>query len=197
MHGEIFAGHNRQIGNGFDRVFSHFHRKERRRIKAAGFKLFYYHLTPNEWDRFLSYEDFAVIHLTRKNRLRTIVSLDIAFNTGRWMSSDDAAAQSTPKRVALDTATLIGRLERIRRGEALARKRFRDRRVLELTYEDLVANPVDVFRRVGDFLAVDDIDTDKIALTRQNPESLRQLIVNYAEVHRLLANTPFGDCLSR
>jgi len=196
MEGEIFAGHNREIGKHFDPILSTFFRKERRRIKASGFKLFYYHLMPDEWDKFLAHPEFAVIHLTRKNRLRTIVSLDIAKATNQWASSQASVAEPARKTVSLDASTLIERLEHIENQENLARERFKHSPMLELTYEELVGNPDEAFRRVSRFLDIDDIDVGKIELSRQNPEGLRDLIANYAEVHALLANTRFAGYLN-
>ncbi len=80
MYHEVFAKRNREIaGKEFDLIFPMLFRKESRNIKAVGFKLFYDHLTRDEWEKFLSHKYIRIIHLTRENRLRTIVSLDIAF----------------------------------------------------------------------------------------------------------------------
>ncbi len=196
MEGEIFAGHSREIGKDFDPILSMFFQKERRRIKASGFKLFYYHLTQAEWDKFLSHPEFAVIHLTRRNRLRTIVSLDIAMTTDRWASPDGNIAEPAGKSVSLDTSKLIERLEQIERYENITRERFKGRQILEVTYEELVGNPREVFQRVSGFLGVGDIDVGKIELTRQNPEGLRELIGNYTDVQQLLANTRFAGYLN-
>lgn len=83
LHNEIFAAHNRTIGNDFDRIFASVFRKEMEHITAVGCKIFYYHLTDDEWTKFLSKKNFRIIHLVRQNRLRTIVSLDIAFQSGK------------------------------------------------------------------------------------------------------------------
>ncbi len=80
MYHEVFAIRNRKLaGKDFNQIFPMMFRKEDKNIKAVGFKLFYDHLTKDEWEKFLLYKDLKIIHLTRENCLRTIVSLDIAF----------------------------------------------------------------------------------------------------------------------
>jgi hypothetical protein len=81
MYDEIFAGHNREIGKDFERIFANLYKKQSKQIKLIGFKLFYYHLTEQEWNKFFSHDEFLIIHLVRKNKLRTIISLELAFKT--------------------------------------------------------------------------------------------------------------------
>lgn len=196
MYHEIFADHNRRIGRDFDRIFSTLYRKESRSVKIVGFKLFYNHLTEDEWQRFLSYPDIKVIHLTRQNRLRTVVSLQIAFKTGQWVKSQRSAGNPpSDKRIVLEPGRLLAELERIEAAEAATRRRFAGRRTLEVVYEGLVANPAELFHTVGRYLGVDDLDPTGIRLTRQNPERLEQLIINYDDVARVLKPTRFAAYL--
>jgi len=196
MYHEIFADHNRKIGENFEKTFSALYQNESRTTKIVGFKLFYNHLTEEEWKKFLSYKDFKIIHLTRLNRLRTLVSLEIAFQTGQWAKSVNASGkQLTEKRVFLDASRLVRRLEQIEENEVLTRSRFSERKILEVVYEELIKNPVETFQSIGKYLGVNDIDPSRIRLTKQNPESLRQLIINYDEVHLLLKSTRFAEYL--
>ena len=194
MYHEVFARRNRKrAGKKFDMIFPMLFRKENRNIKAVGFKLFYDHLTIDEWEKFLSHKYLRIIHLTRENRLRTIVSLDIAFKTDQWsISANDKDKQIVEKRILLDTSKLTDRIEQIRHYERLTRDRFRDRHLLEVVYEKLIRKPEQTFQYISDYLGVDDIDYRGIALRKQNPESLEQLIVNYDEVYELLKNTNYA-----
>ena len=196
MYHELFADHNREIGKDFDKVFSTLFRKEKKGTRMVGFKLFYNHLTEAEWDKFAADKSFKIIHLTRANRLRTIVSTDIAFKTGQWTRSKHSGNMpADARRVRLDPTTLNGRIERIEAGERLTRERFKDRPFLELAYETMVGEPVETFQRVGDFLGVHDIDPGQIGIRRQNPESLARLIVNYEEVRRMWMGTRYAHYL--
>jgi LPS sulfotransferase NodH len=197
MYHEIFADHNRRVGEDFDRVFSTVFQPEGKSTKLVGFKVFYNHLTEDEWQKFLACREIKIIHLTRRNRLRTVISLEIAFKTGQWTKSGQGNSRELKeKRLVLDPSKLIKRLEQIEEGEAMARIRFRDRQVLEVVYEELVQSPDSVFESVGKYLGVDGIDRNKIRLRRQNPETLQQLIINFDEIEAALRNTRFAEYLN-
>jgi LPS sulfotransferase NodH len=195
MYHEIFASHNRRVGADFDKILSTVFQYEDKSTQAVGFKVFYNHLTEEEWSKLLAYRELKVIHLTRRNRLRTVISLEIAFKTGQWTKSGNSGGPRE-KRVTLDPLKLIQRLEQIEEGEIATRRRFCDRPILEVVYEELVRSPEQVFAAVGTYLGVEGIDPGKIRLKRQNPETLPQLIVNYAEVESVLRNTKFAGYLT-
>jgi LPS sulfotransferase NodH len=197
MYHEIFADHKRQIGKNFDGVFSTVFQPESKSTKMVGFKVFYNHLTQDEWQKFLTCKDLKIIHLIRRNRLRTVISLEIAFKTGQWTQSGKGnSGEIKVKRLVLEPSKLIKRLEQIEEGEAAARSRFRDRQVLEVVFEELVSSPQPVFESVGAYLGVEGIDPGRIRLRRQNPETLQQLIINYEEVETALRNTRFEEYLN-
>ena len=196
MYAEIFAERYHEKGKDFDLIFSKLFRKESRHIKAVGFKLFDVHLSDDEWNKFLSHKEFKIIHLTRQNRLRMILSDTIAGKTSQHFLYAGKVIEPKEKRVSLRTSRLIDSLEDIEKREILTRERFRNRQLLEVVYEDLIRRPRQEFQRMGDFLGVSGFDSNKIPLTRQNPEGLEQLIINYGEVYRLLKNTKFANCLS-
>jgi LPS sulfotransferase NodH len=195
MYHEIFASHNREIGKEFERILSTLYRYESKDTRLVGFKLFYNHLTEEEWKKLVACKDLKVIHLTRRNRLRTVISLEIAFKTGQWTKAGNAG-EPKEKHVTLDPLKLMKRLEQIEEGEAATRRRFCDREMLEVVYEALVQSPHEVFRSIGAYLGVNGIDPGKIRLKRQNPEPLSQLIMNYDEIKSVLMNSRFADYLS-
>jgi LPS sulfotransferase NodH len=194
MYHEIFASHNRRVGQDFEKVLSTVFQYESKSTEMVGFKVFYNHLTDEEWEKLVAHKEFKVIHLTRRNRLRTVISLEIAFKTKQWTKSVNSN-DPREKRVKLDPLKLLHRLEQIEQGEADARARFCDRPILEIVYEELVRSPREVFASVSEYLGVDGIDPDKIRIKRQNPESIAQLILNYDEVESVLKNTRYAEYL--
>jgi LPS sulfotransferase NodH len=194
MYHEIFASHNRTVGKDFEKILSTVYQYESKSTSLVGFKVFYNHLTDEEWQKLVARKDLKVIHLTRRNRLRTVISLEIAFKTGQWTNARNKGGLKE-KRLILDPVKLIKRLEQIEEGEAATRVRFCDRPVLEIVYEELVRSPREMFESVGAYLGVDGIDPGKIRLKRQNPESLEHLIINYNEVVATLQNTRFAEYL--
>lgn len=194
MYHELFAEHNRKIGQNFEEILSTVFQYEGKSTKIVGFKVFYNHLTEDEWNKLLAYKDLSAIHLIRRNRLRTVISLAIAFKTGEWTRSGNSAGPER-KRVVLDPSKVMEQLEQIEAGEAATRARFRDRKMMEVVYEDLVRSPQEVFQSVSEFLGVNGIDPGQIKLKKQNPEGLKQLIANYSEIQARLQNTRFAEYL--
>src|ERR671923_162996 len=84
MYHELFASHNREVGKDFEKILSTIYQYESKSTRLVGFKVFYNHLTDEEWEKLVRRKDLRVIHLTRRNRLRTVISLEIAFKTGQW-----------------------------------------------------------------------------------------------------------------
>jgi LPS sulfotransferase NodH len=195
MYHEIFADHHRQIGKDFEKTLSTVFQLESKSTEIVGFKVFYNHLNEEEWQKLQSYRDLKIIHLTRKNRLRTVISLEIAFKTGYWTKSGNFG-EPKDKRLILDPSKLMTRLEEIEEGEAATRSRFSDRQLLEVVYEELVQSPREMFASVGSYLGVDNIDPEQIRLKKQNPEPLTQLISNYDEIAAALKQTRFAEHLA-
>jgi LPS sulfotransferase NodH len=195
MYHEIFADHHRQVGKDFEKVLATVFQHESKSTKLVGFKVFYNHLTEEEWQKFQACKDIKIIHLTRRNRLRTVISLEIAFKTGQWTKSGNSSGPKE-KRVMLDPLKLLKRIEQIEEGEAATRCRFNDRPILEVVYEELVQSPVTVFESIAAYLGAPGVDPGKIRLKRQNPETLQQLIINYDEVQSVLKNTRFEEYLN-
>jgi hypothetical protein len=196
MYHEIFAEHNREPGKDFDRIFAKLLRKHEKSVKVVGFKLFYYHLTESEWTKFLRHDEFKVIHLTRRNRLRTILSLEIAMKTNQWKIRANSNVRADDRRVHLDPGDLVERIATIQRMETETRERFKCRPLLEVVYEDLITDPIAGFQRISEFLNLTDIDPRKNILKKQNPEGIKDLIINFSEVAQSLAGTPYEEYLN-
>jgi LPS sulfotransferase NodH len=77
-----------------------------------------------------------------------------------------------------------------------ARERFKCRQLLEVVYEDLSADPTAGFQRISDFLELTDVDPGKSILKKQNPESVKDLIINFSEVAQALVGTPYEEYLN-
>lgn len=194
MFDEIFAGHSREPGKDFDLIYATLFNQQPQSIKHVGFKLFYYHFTNEEWNKFLKSKCFKIIHLTRRNYLRTLVSLDIAFKTNEWIHTK-TEEKTNEKEIHLKPEKVIQRINYIKQQEELCKKRFKDWELIEVVYEDLAGNPELEFKRIGDFLNIPDINISKIHLKKQNPEPVSRLIKNYDEIANVLQATIFSYCL--
>lgn len=194
MHKELFAAHNRQPGRDYKRILTKLYEPVNDDVNAVGFKLFYNHLSEDEWTEFSSRSEFRVVHLTRRNRLRRFVSERIAEDTGQWVLSKSMEKAAAIK-ISLDPETVLQRIVSVETRETVFRQRFANHKVLEVVYEDMLGDMSNTFKAIGDFLEIESIQPHKIPLLRQNPEPLCELIENYADIEQVLRDTPYAHYL--
>jgi hypothetical protein len=160
-------------------------------VKAAGFKIFYYHPQDDDsgcvWNALESRDDLHVIHLTRKNILRTLVSRKLAGTQGAWVSGRAGGAAS-PSVVSFTPDELWKGFTETRRWEQDGEHRFRRHPRMTLRYEDMVGSPDRAFGQVTDFLGVR-FQRPETRLRKQNTRSLRESIANYEELKAGFAGT--------
>lgn len=189
---EIFAAHNRKIGEDFYPILDHLFRKRTINTKAVGCKIFYYHLNEDEWQELSKIPELKVIHLKRKNRLSTIVSMKVAFKTNQWgMTNDSEKIDVNQKRVHLNHESIRGFFEDIESWENDTDKIFEGHQIKDIFYEDLVNQKDETFNALFDFLGVEQISQEEMAIKhrKQNPEPLSELIQNYQELKEKFHNT--------
>jgi len=196
MFHEIFSADNRIIGQGFNEGISQLYAEYARCIRAVGCKIFYNHLTNEEWAEFEKLKEFKILHLMRRNRLRTLVSLAIAFKTDIWLQTNSRKKIPVEhKRVYLEPENLIGQINQIETWESETRDRFAHRDTLEIYYENLVDNFNAIASKAIKFVGADRWSSNRVAYKKQNPEPLDQLILNFDEVSHVLKNTPWENYL--
>jgi hypothetical protein len=107
-HPSIYAEYEilRELKGTFvDRVMNKIYSRYPRFVKAVGCKIFYHHPVDDKsgavWDRLTRMEDLYVIHLKRKNILRTVLSHEIAKLTDTWVRKDGREISIKEKRVKL------------------------------------------------------------------------------------------------
>lgn len=164
-------------------------------IKAVGFKIFYYHpLDDNSqivWDYLRQMDDLHVIHLQRKNVLRTLLSRQIATATNTWgITTDKDRSTIEDRRMQLDPETLREQFEQTHNWQVEFDALFSSHPKITLIYEDIVADSDAEFKKVTEFLELPFVKP-KIGLKRQNPEPLSDLIANYEELKSYFADTPW------
>ena len=76
-------------GNTVPNIMNKFYSRYPRFVKAVGFKIFYYHPGDDEsgtvWNELRRMENLYIIHLKRRNILRTVLSKEIAHVTEAWI----------------------------------------------------------------------------------------------------------------
>ena len=183
--------------------------------QAVGFKLLYGHVWgfPGLLEALTEDTEIRVLHLKRRNLLRTLLSLKIAETTGVWLEdrrltlANIGTALRHPLRVATRLRRPLRRppASRIKltlpveecRAFFYQRQRsaahfddlFRQHQKLTLFYEDLVDDREEALGQVQEFLGVDPGPLT-VTLRKQNPEPLPELLENYDELSRAFCFTP-------
>jgi LPS sulfotransferase NodH len=152
-------------------------------IEAVGFKIFYQHAKTSKsqkvWKRLENSKDFKIIHLRRENILKTVLSLQKAFQTDRWINTANALEPSI--QVKLEYEYLANSFLEIKNYEKEYDKLFRHHSVLNLTYENLLADSEKETNRIQKFLNLN--EATLVAKThRQSSQSLSDSITNYKEL---------------
>ena len=184
-------------------------------VRAVGFKLHY----TQHWDfpgiieHLAQDRELRVIHLRRRNMLRSFVSMKIAAQTGAWVDTgrptltpaNASRALRNPTKAARRVSDRLKQLDKqpivitaeeygtfvlkTRLRQEGYTRLFRGHPTIDVDYEDVVALAGTAFARVFAFLAVEPAPLS-ITLRRQNPESLRDLIENYDELRAAFEGTP-------
>jgi hypothetical protein len=151
--------------------------------KAIGFKLAYHHAAapPQStlWDH-LGKGEIRVVHLTRPNILDYVISLRLAQTQGKWVAVD-ARGQYDRDPVEISFNLLRDSIVALEGHARRVRMLVPDDRRFELTYDDLVARPRRVVRRVCRFLGVKRKWLAPRTI-RQRTFSQRQAVTNYEQL---------------
>ncbi len=197
LEGEIFR---LLKGRSCSEVWDTYFGKKLPWLKYAGFKIFYYHPEDSRdnsvWKRIEEDKSIRIIHITRHNLLRTYVSKLIAEKTGAWNSNQEKG-QTGPgdKRVTIDASDCLQVFRQTKKWEEdFGTKKFKEHPYFALTYEQLTGDLQSQMNRILDFLDVSSI-TVKTNLKKQNPEPLKDLILNYDEIVVKLQDSEFGYLL--
>lgn len=193
--GEVFREmKGRSVESRLDQVF----RRRPRRIEAVGFKLFYYHPRDGDpsqlWQTLCDVKDLYVIHLKRRNILRTLTSRKLAARTNIWFQRGVSATANDNVLVRFTPEGLQEAFERNQAWESSCDERFRNHELMQIYYEDLVDRPelrVDITNFLG--LRPHAMST---SLRQQHPEHLATLISNFDELQRHFEGSrwaPFFD----
>lgn len=162
----------------------------RRRLESTvGVKLLYFHVQedyaarweidtiPHIFHYLVEDKRIRIIHLKRRNRLRTLTSRRIAEKTRQWVLNDEQQRELRHV-IELSPYECETDFRQIGKWEEEFDTLFNQHRKTVVYYEDLVCNRTQECSRVLDFLGVRQrtLQTDML---KQNAPSLPTLINNY------------------
>ncbi len=132
-------------------------RKFRPEIAAVGFKLFYYHASmppfKQIWEHITNDETIHILHIKRNNMLATHLSRVQADQNNRWVNITGEKEKQSP--VVIDPRICQEDFETTAQWEEEADERFKHHPMIQICYEDLVANMDRVMRNVQEFLGLE------------------------------------------
>lgn len=198
VHEEVFRNLNNRTTNYiWDKVFC----RKNYNVKYVGFKLFYRHPFDCDkkevWDKIQNDSNIKIIHLKRKNILRTIVSKKITENTGIYTQTQcDKPLLLEDKKLVITKKDCIKIFDYIKRWQSYTEEKFKYHDILQVTYEDLNNNMDKTMIKIFNFLNIRPYSV-KSELIKQNPESLLDLIYNYEELAIELKNTELSSFLDK
>ena len=167
---------------------SSFFCKKKSLIKAVGFKIFYYHPVdkPNSaiWDLLKNDNSICVIHLTRNDKLRSVVSREVALKNKAWVQHSNKSNKNTTT-VRLDPKSTYNEILRTKNYEKNYRKKFKNHDILEITYEQLIKDKANTLNSIFNFLEVSHISV-KTDMVKQNIPDTTKLVENYDEILKYL-----------
>lgn len=140
--------------------------------------------------------EFPIIHLTRENLARVVISLMHAQTTSQYVAADGAAVERAT--IAPDPDKFYHHLRIIHQNRETVRRWLRRKKhCLEIRYEDIFAGPSAtdlspvVFQQAADLLNLEGEAPLKALTRKTTSRDLRSVIENFKAVQKRLAGTKF------
>lgn len=161
-------------------------RKRQKKIKYVGCKLFYHHPLIGDkevWNLVENDKSIIIIHLIRKNVLRSLVSKKIGLKTKKWTENinSEEFIDLKNKKIKLTSEECEKYFTEIKGYQEEIDRNFSNHKLIPLSYEDLAKDSRTVIKGIYREFGLDDFERDS-ELKKQNPESLEDLIINYHEL---------------
>lgn len=157
--------------------------------KAIGFKLFYYHAKEGPWSNLWEfiYNDptIRIIHLHRKNRLKTFLSLEMAKKYDKWHSN---VKDPEPIHLEIERCRLF--FEEFQSYEDDIDEKFKNHKSIKFYYEDLVAHREYVMNSVLDLLSVENRPHSS-PMKKLKKKNLNEAISNFSSLQRAFKGSPW------
>jgi LPS sulfotransferase NodH len=160
------------------------YRKVPQVTRAVGFKIFYYHAQSEPWkpvwDYLVKNRDIHVLHIKRRNMLRTHLSKVRAEQSGKW--ANISGEKDELHQVCLDFDQLVDDFTRTRQMERDGDILFKEHPNMEIIYEDLEGDYLNEFKKVQDFLSLENWPIAPQTYKQSRETSLSEAIENYTEL---------------
>ena len=162
--------------------------------QPVGFKLFYYHAQEENWKCIWPYlkamTNLKITHIKRKNILKTLRSLELAFMTGKWSGRSDRES-TAPGPIELEYERCLEAFEKTREAEEKYDKFFEKHQKDTVIYEDLVKDYFNRMKHMQEFLGAKH-EALRPSTKKQNIQPLSKAISNYWELKERFEDSPWA-----
>ncbi|MEL4893929.1 Stf0 family sulfotransferase [Crocosphaera sp. Alani8] len=163
-------------------------------VNAVGFKFMYSQdrMIPEvlQWVR---NNGVKVIHNTRLNLLKTLVSRETARKRGIWASDEKLPIV----KINLDIHKLKLELEKMEKKVSHYRDWCRETDNIEVSYESLINNQKEEIQTILEFLEIPSSGLLTTDIVKMNSDNLRDIVENYEEVCDTLRGSNFEQLLDK
>ena len=163
--------------------------------RAVGFKIKYEELLLRdhawllEWLK--SHRQIRVIHLTRENRLKRLISEVTATKVYGLYNVTSEAERPRAARISLSAEECLEDFARTEEREALFQSHFESHEMFRTTYEAIVGDRADVRAELTQFLGVSPTALTTPTL-KLNPDDLRTVLEDYEALAAALQGTRYA-----
>lgn len=160
-------------------------------IAAVGFKIFYYHVPDtNIWPYLKGQKDIKIIHLKRKNMLKTYFSLKKAELTNIWVNTSEANSDNSS--IFLKYEDCLKYFVETQNWQNKCDALFSNHNKIDIVYEELVSDFQTQMKDIQQFLGVD-YEFVTPATSKQSKLPLNESISNYYELKEKFKATPWAE----
>jgi LPS sulfotransferase NodH len=175
--------HRTYKDNVEDFLETHIFRKLSQNTEACGFKIFYYHAQEEPkkriWKRLRELDDIRVIHVKRRNILRTHLSREKAVRSNQWVSLSNERRDDLP--ISLNYEECLNAFIQTKKWEQEYDAFFQESAIREIYYEDLIENTTREMAEVQEFLGLS-IEPVAPQTYQQSSAPISNAIENYSEL---------------
>lgn len=140
------------------------------------------------WNHIVSNKNFKIIHLKRKNKFNTLVSLKTAYLTNKWLNIKNKGSAKT--RLHISPKACENFFLRLTAYEDNFTKILNKHDTLELFYEDLIQNKEKEMDQVFNFLDLASLPVSSI-LKKQITAPIPEVVENYSALKEHFTDTPW------
>jgi len=140
------------------------------------------------WNYLANDKELKIIHLTRPNKLKTLVSLKTAYLTNQWMRLKPEAPSCVVLQLEYEECYCY--FTTVDRYEKACNSLFGEHDRLNITYDDLVKDKQQVANQVFDFLGLAHTPVNTI-LKKQVTGEPEEVIGNFDELKKAFRDSPW------